>query len=152
MGLLIMSYREPRVLKANGSCSKTTVAHQGNLAGCAHATTCLSVMLYRALRRVSALNSYIRPRGLVDDVSLQWVATNGAKIDELQTGVKQFFDDVKELNLVLQTSKSGFIATTQRLVRLFTPRAKRLGLVRNKGHQEPGARNAWHEGTAQPGA
>ena len=37
MGMLLMVYREPRVLKAYQSYSEVTVAHQGNLAGCGHA-------------------------------------------------------------------------------------------------------------------
>ena len=48
VGMLIMAYRQPRALKAYQSLSRTTIAHQGNLAGCSHATTCLIVLLYRA--------------------------------------------------------------------------------------------------------
>ena len=44
MGMFMLSYREPGVLNAHQSCSAITVAHHGNLAGCSHAATCLSVL------------------------------------------------------------------------------------------------------------
>ena len=49
--MLLLSYREPRLIKAFGSVSVAVVSEQGNIAGCSHATTLLSVLFYRALRR-----------------------------------------------------------------------------------------------------
>ena len=136
MGLLILSYREPRLLRAHGSCSALTIAFQGNLAGCGHAVTCMALMTYRAVLRASALNSYMRPRLLVDDCSLQWIARAGASIEDFHRVVRMLFSDLRELRLVLQASKSGFIATAQKLVKLYTPLAKKGGDWVQEGDQE----------------
>ena len=79
MGMLLLTYRQPRVLKAHQSLSVLTIAEQGNLAGCSHATTCLTVLLYRALKRASGLCRQVQPRAVVDDCCLQWVAAEGGQ-------------------------------------------------------------------------
>ena len=146
MGMLILAYREPRVLKAFQSHSTMTVALQGNLAGCSHATTCLTVLLYRALRRASALHHrQVKPRALVDDCSLQWLAVEGAKVSELGEVVSCFFSDLKNLKMIVQPSKSGYVATTTVLAKAFAPLARRLGVIkkvaiRNLGHEMHGTK------------
>ena len=73
--MLIQAYRQPRTLRAHGSASKFFISEQGIIAGCSHATTILEVLLYRAMRRLSARCPTITPRQLVDDISLRWAGT-----------------------------------------------------------------------------
>eukprot|EP00959_Pyramimonas_sp_CCMP1952_P073107 1527864-Pyramimonas_sp.AAC.2 len=70
--MLIQSCSQPRTLRAHGSESSLFTSHQGIVAGFSRATTVLEVLMYRSMRRRSALCPTVTPRQLVDDPSLCW--------------------------------------------------------------------------------
>ena len=106
------------------------------------------MLLYRALQRASAL--HVQPRALVDDCSLQWLADERARVGELGVVVQEFFDSLKNLQMVVQPSKSGYVATTMILAKAFEPLAKKLGVIkkvaiRNLGHEMHGTNVGRHQ-------
>ncbi|CAK0805455.1 unnamed protein product, partial [Prorocentrum cordatum] len=70
--MLLSTYRQPRTLAAFNTTSDLFVAWQGNIAGCGHANSLLLVLTLRALQRAHSIAPSVTPRGLVDDVTLDW--------------------------------------------------------------------------------
>ena len=75
-------------------------------AGCSRAATCLSIMSHRALRRASAMCVEVH-RALVDYCSIQWVPAASTNTKDMENVVSTFFDDLKQLKMVLQPSKKA---------------------------------------------
>ena len=76
---------------------------------------------------------------------MQWIPTGDVDTKIVEGVVSTFFDDLKQLKMVLQPSKSGFVATTTKLLRILLPVARRLGVVkkqaiRNLGHEMHGTK------------
>ena len=71
--MLVCSYRQPRRIRGFNSLSRSYTSYQGILAGCSHATTLMQVLLIRPLQRLKREFEFVVPRGLMDDVSFQWV-------------------------------------------------------------------------------
>ena len=76
---------------------------------------------------------------------MQEAVTEDKHIIDLYKVAAIFFNDLKKLRLVLQPSKSGYVATTSKLGRAFAPFAEKLGIVkrreaRNLGHELHGSK------------
>ena len=109
----IGSYSQPRVIKAFGCWNKAATVHRGILAGCARATTLLTMLTYKAINRVHQLCPNVTPRDLVDDSTFQWIGSWDHSTHELMLGSDSFVRDTAKLGLVLQVKKSGWVANTK---------------------------------------
>ena len=158
--MLLEVYCQPRRIRAYGSNSRATVAVQGVIAGCSHATYLLYLLTYRAVRRAAVISPVITPRTLVDDVGFQLVSPFASDLRMLGTVASDFADDALTLGLVLHPKKSARVAgsTQTRLAigRLLgarpgtlQPRAvgarglrrfPQAGHMRNLGHELHGTR------------
>ena len=138
--MVISSYRCPRLVQAFGSLSRSVVSYQGILAGCGHANTMMHLLLHRIIVRFSRFYPTITPRVLMDDASFQWVSKRIDLADILLAAVRWFSHQVFKLGLVLQVSKSGFVATAARASSRVSSSARILKLrsythMRNLGHE-----------------
>ena len=117
MAMLLKAYRQPRAIKAFGSFSKMVIAHQGNVAGCSHAATALVVLMTRAIKRAAAISPDIEIRLVVDDNTLQAAGKDQQTANELYQATYSYMSDLKELKMVVQPAKSGYVATSTVLVK-----------------------------------
>eukprot|EP00959_Pyramimonas_sp_CCMP1952_P473196 9501325-Pyramimonas_sp.AAC.1 len=138
--MLLESYVQPRVIHAYGCWSLLTVALQGMLAGCAHATTLLNILALRVISKVHPKHCTIMSRALVDDSALQWTGSNLLGGSEISEAISEFKGNVRELGLIVQPEKSGWVSRSRGSWKSFDERAKRLRLTAKKW-----ARNLGHE-------
>ena len=138
--MLLGTFRQPRRLMAFGSVSKEVVAWQGNIAGCGHANSLLLVLTLRTLRRANAIAPTVTPRGLVDDVTLDWKGPQGDIGGDLVRALGIMHSSMRELKVVLQPEKSGYLASSRRRARLLgeepRPRAARAEGPPHAGEEE----------------
>ncbi|CAK0904672.1 unnamed protein product [Prorocentrum cordatum] len=105
----------------------------------------LFVLTFRALKRLNQIAPCVTPRALVDDVSLQLVATTPDTLPQLEKAVRIFKYDAQVLGLNTQPKKSGIVAASGRSKRLFRHGAAQLKLqfrpwMRNLGHELAGGK------------
>ncbi|CAK0903414.1 unnamed protein product, partial [Prorocentrum cordatum] len=111
--LLVELYRQLRRLQAFGSVSYEVVSYQVALAGCTHACALVSVLMHRVLGRARCMG--VTPRALVDDVALQWVRTAGSNVGVLWAAVTRFRVEAKQLGIIVQPAKSGYVTSSKGL-------------------------------------
>ena len=105
------------------------------LAGCTHACAMVSLLLHRLLQRVRRFRAV--PRALVDDVT--------RARDKLRIAVARFREGAKELGIIIQTEKSGYVTSSTAVAQRRRLRGGARGLagkrrVRNLGHDLCGRR------------
>eukprot|EP00959_Pyramimonas_sp_CCMP1952_P310692 6502109-Pyramimonas_sp.AAC.1 len=81
----------------------------------------------------------------MDDITMQRHGPDPRGAPALNTCVRNFASDVHPLGLILQQSKSGFVATTTRAAKCFhggikSMRPKDKKHIRNLGHELHGSR------------
>ena len=114
--MAIQSYTQPRSLRAFGSLSYSFSSSQGILAGCTLATSMLMVLLHRSVSLSVERFPTVDPRDLMDVVSFHWSGRRrqGAfpRDDSrvLACAVNSLCHDIRPLGLIVQASKSGFVA------------------------------------------
>ncbi|CAK0876423.1 unnamed protein product, partial [Prorocentrum cordatum] len=154
--MLLASYRQPRSVAAFGAVSTSVVAWQGNIAGLGRASSLLLLLLtLRALQRARAIAPTVTPRGLVDDVTLDWQGPEDESGGELAKALGHFTDSMENLKLALQPEKSGHLASSRRRARILSPRMQWIGLkgelwACNLGH-ELHSRKVGHDAAASSG-
>ena len=87
--MCVQLYAQPRAIQAFGSVSQLCTTSQGIIAGCSHATTLLMVLTTKAVQRVKDVASSVRPRALVDDITLHWTSSSLSKCVELRRATAQ---------------------------------------------------------------
>ena len=137
--MLVCNYQQPRRIKGFNSLSRSYTSFQGILAGCSHATTLMQVLLLRPLQRLKREFEFVVPRGLMDDVSFQWIGRLAKYAGVVFNAVTAFAGYTRQLGFLLQASKSGYLASSTEAARAVKSRAARLKLqafrtARNLGH------------------
>ena len=111
----------------------------------------LTVLLYRSLNLSVERFPSVEPRDLMDDVSFHWTGRRRQGTDPgddsrvLAQAVKSFCHDVRPLGLMVQASKSGFVANTCAARDKFAKQVVQLGFssnkhIRNLGHEMHGVK------------
>ena len=111
--------------------SEAFEAFQGITARRGHAAGTLSLLTYRALRRLGAIYPCIIPRALVGDVffrrivgdvSIQFIFDSTQDLPSLDKAVKTLSRDARTFGLRTQPKKSGIVAATGNKKNCFGPR------------------------------
>ncbi|CAK0881610.1 unnamed protein product, partial [Prorocentrum cordatum] len=108
--MLLQLYQQPRCIKAYGSLSSSSVAFQGVLAGCTHATYLTYLLTCRVLQRASGVAPTIKPRSLVDVIGLQMVSPDLGDVKLLLSTAMVLTAEARDLGLILQPAKSAVVA------------------------------------------
>ncbi|CAK0878816.1 unnamed protein product, partial [Prorocentrum cordatum] len=88
------------------------------------ATTLLAVLMHGSMLRMSALCPSLKPRQLVDDVSLQWTGHAKHCANELGEGIDQLKFELQGLQLPIQIKKLGYVAASSRGSKAFRSAAR----------------------------
>ena len=110
-----MLYRQWWRIVMNGAVSAEVVANGTVVAGCSLATTLSKLLVMAGLRRAREVAPMVTIRNLVDDFSLQVVATFRLAAAQLNLAVGALLSFFKEGGLPVSWNKSGFLANSDEL-------------------------------------
>ncbi len=106
-------YANPRLVALNGRVARQVHPRRGVIAGCAFATTCVKVLMVRALDMAMArMPEGVNLDAYIDDLALSTVGTRAQVIDRLTRAHKVLKEAVQEeLGCELAQEKTAVVAT-----------------------------------------